>query len=132
MAAAAESLPVLTSMENAATNIYEIYPLGDQRWTSLVQGHPMSSVFHCTNWLSALQIAHGYDPVVVTTCPPGAPLTNGLVFCRIRSWLTGPEICIFTIFRSLRAAGKQRRGTDQPFARHEEAPGRWEMEVHRD
>jgi hypothetical protein len=32
---------------------------------------------------------YGYEPVVVTTCIPGAPLTNGLVFCRINSWLTG-------------------------------------------
>jgi hypothetical protein len=32
---------------------------------------------------------YNYDPIVVTTCAPGLPLTNGLVFCRIKSWLTG-------------------------------------------
>ena len=32
---------------------------------------------------------YGYEPVVVTTCPPEASLKNGLVFCRIKSWLTG-------------------------------------------
>lgn len=35
---------------------------------------------------------YGYQPAVVTTCPPRTPLTNGLVFCRISSWLTGRRL----------------------------------------
>ena len=89
VAAGREDCPVSAPKENTATNIYEIQPLCDQRWTSLVQSHPRSSVFHSTNWLSALQNTYGYEPFVVTTSPPNAPLTNGLVFCRIRSGLTG-------------------------------------------
>jgi hypothetical protein len=55
----------------------------------LVNSHPRASVFHSTKWLKALQLAYGYEPLVVTTCSPGSALTNGLVFCRVDSWLTG-------------------------------------------
>jgi len=70
-------------------NTYEIDPLCDPRWAALVESHPQSSVFHSTSWLRALQTVYGYEPVAVTTCPPQASLTNGLVFCRVKSWLTG-------------------------------------------
>lgn len=76
-------------MDNSAPSVYEIDPLCDPRWTTLVKNHPRSLVFHSTSWLRALQTVYGYEPVVVTTCPPGASLTNGLVFCRVKSWLTG-------------------------------------------
>jgi hypothetical protein len=78
-------------IEYSAPAAYEIDPLGDPRWAALVDSHPGSSVFHSTNWLRTLQRVYGYEPVAVTTCPPGARLTNGLVFCRIKSWLTGPR-----------------------------------------
>ena len=76
----------------SAANVYEIDPLCDPRWEVLVNSHPQASVFHSTNWLRALQIGYGYETVVVTTCPPGAALTNGLVFCRVKSWLTGRRL----------------------------------------
>jgi len=75
--------------ERCATSIHEINPLCDPRWEAFIDGHPQASVFHSTNWLKALQTTYGYEPLVVTTCPPGASLTNGLVFSRVRSWLTG-------------------------------------------
>jgi lipid II:glycine glycyltransferase (peptidoglycan interpeptide bridge formation enzyme) len=75
--------------ESAVASVYEIDPLSDSRWEAFVDAHPRSSVFHSTNWLKALQTAYGYDPLVVTTCPPNSALTNGLVLCRINSWLTG-------------------------------------------
>src|ERR1700691_872312 len=74
---------------SAATAVYELNPLDDPRWETLVRNHPRASVFHSANWLRALQTAYGYDPTVVTTCPRQAALTNGLVFCRVESWLTG-------------------------------------------
>jgi hypothetical protein len=46
-------------------------------------------VFHTTEWLEALRRTYGYEPVGVTACAPGRELSNGMVFCRIRSWLTG-------------------------------------------
>ena len=73
-------------------SLFEINPLSDSRWETFVNSHPWSSVFHSTNWLRALQMAYGYDPVVVTTSAPEAALTNGLVFCRVNSWLTGRRL----------------------------------------
>jgi CelD/BcsL family acetyltransferase involved in cellulose biosynthesis len=78
-----------SNTEYSAPQVYEIDPLCDPRWAGLVESHPRSSVFHSTKWLTALQKVYGYEPVVVTTSPPEASLKNGLVFCRIKSWLTG-------------------------------------------
>jgi lipid II:glycine glycyltransferase (peptidoglycan interpeptide bridge formation enzyme) len=75
--------------EPCAARVHEFNPLCDSRWDAFVNRHPQGSVFHSTNWLRALQTTYGYDPVVVTTCAGNTPLTNGLVFCRIKSWLTG-------------------------------------------
>lgn len=69
--------------------IYEINPLEDPRWEKLAENHPRGSVFHSTPWLKALQMTYDYQPMVVSTCPPAVPLTNGFVFCRVASWLTG-------------------------------------------
>ena len=69
--------------------IYEVNPLQDPRWQALVDSHPYASVFHETAWLKSLRSAYGYEPAVVSTCPPSLPLTNGFVFCRVTSWLTG-------------------------------------------
>lgn len=77
---------------SAAPAVYELNPLDDPRWETFVRSHPRASVFHCTNWLRALRNAYGYDPVAVTTCSPREALSNGLVLCHIRSWLTGPRL----------------------------------------
>jgi hypothetical protein len=37
-------------------------------------------------------MTYGYCPAGITTCPPGEKLRNGLVFCRIDSWLTGRRL----------------------------------------
>jgi GNAT acetyltransferase-like protein len=86
------SVALSVDAELTATRIYEINPLHDSRWKSLIDSHERASVFHSTNWLTALKTAYGYDPFVVTTCPPGAELTNGIVFCRVKSWLTGRRL----------------------------------------
>jgi CelD/BcsL family acetyltransferase involved in cellulose biosynthesis len=78
--------------KEASAVCYEIDPLGDERWASLVESHPRASVFHSNNWLRALRSVYGYEPVVMTTSPPGAGLTNGLVFCWVNSWLTGRRL----------------------------------------
>ena len=83
-------LPVNSDL--CATSVYEVDPLSDSRWEVLARSHPRASVFHSTSWLRALQTTYGYEPLVVTTCPPGSTLTNGIVFCRVRSWLTGWRI----------------------------------------
>jgi CelD/BcsL family acetyltransferase involved in cellulose biosynthesis len=72
--------------------VYEIDPLRDPCWTELLQRHANSSVFHTPGWLGALCSTYGYEPVVYTTCPPVQGPTNGWVFCRIKSWLTGSRL----------------------------------------
>jgi CelD/BcsL family acetyltransferase involved in cellulose biosynthesis len=82
----------LRQEEIASTRLYELDPLGDSRWKKFVAAHPNASVFHCPNWLQALRATYGYESAVLTTAPPQEPLTDGLVFCRIRSPLTGRRI----------------------------------------
>jgi hypothetical protein len=72
--------------------IYKIDPLGDPRWQVLVDKHPNASVFHTTGWLEAVRRTYGYSPIVFTTSSPTDELRNGLLFCRVRSWLTGPRM----------------------------------------
>ncbi|MCA1563304.1 MAG: GNAT family N-acetyltransferase [Acidobacteria bacterium] len=72
--------------------VYQLNPLQDPRWAELVQRHPRASVFHSSGWLDALQRTYGYTPVVFTTSAPGAELSNGVVFCEVRSWLTGRRL----------------------------------------
>lgn len=69
-----------------------IHPLEDRRWNEFVKRHPCSSVFHTVQWLEALRRTYGFEPVVITTSPPGIELQNGLLFCRVNSWLTGRRL----------------------------------------
>ncbi len=69
--------------------VYTLNPLHDSRWVDFVERHPRASIFHTPGWLEALHRTYGYEPIAYTTCSPAIPLTNGIVFCRIRSWLTG-------------------------------------------
>jgi hypothetical protein len=71
---------------------YQIDPMQDHRWTELVQRHPKASVFHTVKWLQVLHQTYGYEPVGFTTSPPTGELNNGLLFCRINSWLTGRRL----------------------------------------
>jgi CelD/BcsL family acetyltransferase involved in cellulose biosynthesis len=69
-----------------------IEPLTDRRWDEFVKRHPRASVFHSTAWLEALSRTYGYHPIAYTTSPAGQELENGLVFCRVESWLTGRRL----------------------------------------
>src|SRR6267378_990201 len=64
-------------------------PLRDARWAEFISRHDSSSVFHSPAWLDAVRQTYGYAPVVYTTSAPSSPLSNGIVFCQIKSWLTG-------------------------------------------
>lgn len=75
-----------------AREVHEVDPLSDARWPELVATHPQASVFHTRAWLSALRATYGYRPLVLTSCAPDAPLTDGIVFCEVRSWLTGRRL----------------------------------------
>jgi hypothetical protein len=72
--------------------IYKIDPLKDDRWVAFLERHPDASIFHSRAWLEALRRTYGYQSVVLTTCAPGDELTNGTVFCKVESWLTGRRL----------------------------------------
>ena len=72
--------------------VYTLNPLLDSRWEDFAETHPRASIFHTPGWLEALRRTYGYEPIVYTTSAPGTPLTNGMVFCRVRSWLTGDRM----------------------------------------
>jgi hypothetical protein len=72
--------------------IYQFDPTQDPRWARFVEQHPRASVFHSVAWLQALRQTYEYEPVAFTTSPPTSELKNGLVLCRIRSWVTGSRL----------------------------------------
>jgi len=72
--------------------LYSLDPLTDSRWSDFVTSHPRASAFHQVNWLNALATTYGYRPVVLTSAPPGAGLRDGVVFCEVRSWITGNRL----------------------------------------
>jgi hypothetical protein len=72
-------------------SVYQFDPLRDLRWVRLVHTHPRATCFHTPGWLDTLRRTYGYDCFGLTTTRPGADLTNGMVFCRVASWLTGPR-----------------------------------------
>ncbi len=67
-------------------------PLRDPRWADFVGRHPRASVFHTSGWLEALRRTYGYEPLAVTTSAPGSELRTAVVFCQVRSWLTGTRL----------------------------------------
>jgi CelD/BcsL family acetyltransferase involved in cellulose biosynthesis len=80
---------IAASSNFGRSTVYKIHPLEDSRWEEFLQRHPCASTFHATEWLRALHQTYGYEPSVYTTSPPGSELQNGLVTCRVNSWLTG-------------------------------------------
>ncbi len=71
---------------------YQVDPTNDARWAQFIELHPKASVFHTVGWLETLRRTYGYEPVVFTTSPSTNELKNGLVFCRVNSWLTGHRL----------------------------------------
>lgn len=69
--------------------VWQIDPVRDPRWSAFLERHPRATVFHTPGWLEALRRTYGYDPLALTTTAPSEDLSNGLVFCRVKSWLTG-------------------------------------------
>src|SRR5579871_129345 len=72
--------------------VHELDPIHDRRWQRLLLAHPHASVFHTPAWLQALRDTYGYESVAFSTSEPGRELENGLVFCRVKSWLTGSRL----------------------------------------
>lgn len=79
-------------LQEASAPIFEINPLQDTRWKLFTEVHSEASAFHRVEWLQALKTCYGYEPVVFSSSPAHAPLTNGLVCCRVQSALTGSRL----------------------------------------
>lgn len=73
-------------------SVYCFNPLEDGRWRDFARTQPKSSVFHTCGWLEALRRTYGYRAVAYTTSPPDGPLENAILFCEVRSWLTGKRL----------------------------------------
>ncbi len=71
---------------------YVIDPLTDPRWNDLIAFHRNASVFHQPGWLMALAKTYGYRTLAVTSTPPGERLRDGVVFCEVRSRITGNRL----------------------------------------
>jgi hypothetical protein len=74
-----------------STEVQTIDPLTDPRWPEFLASHPHSSAFHTREWLMALRDTYHYQPIVFTS---GAEnhFSNGVLFCTVRSWLTGDRL----------------------------------------
>lgn len=79
-------------MSPLQNDVWAIDPLRDDRWSELIARHPNASVFHTRGWLEALRTTYGYEPVAFTTSAPAEKLTNAVLFCAVRSWLTGSRL----------------------------------------
>ena len=73
-------------------NVYQLDPILDPRWSHFVGRHPRGSLFHSVPWLKALQNTYGFEPVAFTESSPSNELANGIVFCWVKSWLTGKRM----------------------------------------
>ena len=67
-------------------------PLFDPRWDNLVARHPHASAFHQRGWLEALSRTYGYQPLMLTRATADKPLNDGIVLCRVSSWVTGTRL----------------------------------------
>jgi len=85
-------MPTSDTMDSVPDGVWAINPVLDDRWFEFVNRHPNSSVFHTIGWLQALHAVYGYEPVAFTTSAPSEKLTNALLFCAVRSWLTGGRL----------------------------------------
>jgi CelD/BcsL family acetyltransferase involved in cellulose biosynthesis len=72
--------------------VHVLDPLVDDRWDDLVVRHPGAAAFHQRGWLEALARTYGYEPLVLTSAPAGERLKDGVVLCRVSSWLTGVRL----------------------------------------
>jgi hypothetical protein len=85
-------LATLETPGREVKKVYRFEPLLDPRWERFLQRHSRASIFHSSGWLGALARTYNYQPIVYTTTPPGRELENGMVFCRIATWLTGRRL----------------------------------------
>ena len=72
--------------------VHCIRPLSDRRWDELVARHPQASAFHQRAWLEALSRTYGYELLALTSASADQPMRDGVVVCKVRSWITGTRL----------------------------------------
>ena len=72
--------------------IHCLNPLQDPRWSKFSWQNPNASVFHTVGWLRALRQTYGFEPIAFTTSGQAEEIKNALLFCSVRSWLTGSRL----------------------------------------
>lgn len=72
--------------------LYLTDPIADPRWAALLRRDSRATIFHSPGWLRALRQTYSYEPLVITTSSPSQPLSNGVVFCKVKSWFTGQRL----------------------------------------
>jgi CelD/BcsL family acetyltransferase involved in cellulose biosynthesis len=81
-----------TSKPAGSSTVNRLNPFTDVRWDDFVYRSESASLFHTRAWLEALRMTYGYEAVVFTTSGPDESLKNGIVFCKVESWLTGRRL----------------------------------------
>jgi len=76
----------------ASPATFPLDPLTDSRYSTFLQHHPRSSVFHSVQWLKALNLTYGFEPIAFSTAPPQTELQNAVVLCKVSSSLTGSRL----------------------------------------
>ena len=82
----------ITDDKTGGLGVFELDPLQDSRWHDFIAKDSRACAFHSLGWLQALKKTYGYEPVVYSSGEPGTALRNGVVFCRVNSWLTGRRL----------------------------------------
>jgi len=82
----------LCKSELITVNVHILDPLSDRRWDAFVDRHSRASAFHQRGWLEALARTYGYEPFVLTNATADESLKDGVVLCRVSSWLTGTRL----------------------------------------
>jgi len=77
-----------TRRSKKLSKIFTFDPSQDLRWAQFLERRADASVFHTHGWIEALRRTYGYEPVVYTSTPPGRDLSDGLLFCRVHTWLS--------------------------------------------
>lgn len=72
--------------------VVRIDPLRDPRWSTFLADNGQASVFHTPEWLNALRRTYGYDAAAVAVLGEDGKLSGAVVFCRVKSWLTGSRL----------------------------------------
>lgn len=67
-------------------------PRRDSRWQEFILRHPHASVFHSASWLEALHRTYAFEPRALAVLDAGGRIQSALVYCRVRSWLTGNRL----------------------------------------